>query len=181
MSAPDRNANTPADLGRAAVKFDGDKPRMELLPPKAMEEVAKVLTVGAKKYSDYNWRKGFDWTRLIGAAYRHLSAFSAGEDKDPETGLSHIAHAACCLMFLVEHETVGFGRDDRYKDEDSKTTQEAAWQETIKAAHKANQKKTISAYDKYCVDREKGTGAAKGPDENKDGGKRPSSRNHSAV
>ena len=84
-----------------ATKHDDEKPRMELLDPYAMEQLALVLTFGAKKYAPWNWTKGLAYGRLIGAALRHLFAFSKGEDLDPESGLSHLAHCMCCLMFLM--------------------------------------------------------------------------------
>lgn len=97
------------------IKHDSDKPALALLPFRATEEVAKVLAFGAKKYDAWNWKKGFAWSRLIGAALRHLFAFARGEDKDAETGLSHLAHAACCVLFLLEHELESLGSDDRWK------------------------------------------------------------------
>lgn len=100
-----------------ALKYDGEKPRMELLPTAPMVEIAKVLTFGAKKYAAHNWRGGFDYSRLVGAAMRHLTAFNDGEDLDPESGLSHIAHLGCCTMFLLEQIEKGTGTDDRYKPE----------------------------------------------------------------
>ncbi len=95
------------------TKYDSDKSRMELLDPYAMEQLAKVLTFGAKKYAAHNWRKGISKSRLIAAALRHIFAYLGGTDKDEETGLSHIAHAMCCCMFLLglEHRT---DLDDRY-------------------------------------------------------------------
>lgn len=98
-----------------AVKHDGSKIRVELLSVPAMEAIAEVMTFGARKYADHNWRKGFAWSRLIGAAIRHLFAWMRGEDRDPESGLSHLAHAGCCIMFLLESEICSLGRDDRYK------------------------------------------------------------------
>ena len=98
-----------------ALKFDADKVRVELLSVDAMNEIAKVMTFGAKKYADHNWRNGFNWSRLYGAALRHLFAHLNGEDKDPESGLSHLAHAGCCIQFLIEHEVRGLGKDDRFK------------------------------------------------------------------
>ena len=77
--------------------------------------IARVLTFGAKKYSSRNWEKGFDYSRTYGALQRHLHAWYKGEDSDPETGLSHLAHAGCCLMFLLEFEHSGAGTDDRVK------------------------------------------------------------------
>lgn len=104
------------------VKNDTNKPRMELLSHVAMLEIAKVMGFGAAKYSSDNWRSGFAWRRLIGAAMRHLSAYSDGEDKDPESGISHLAHVGCCIMFLLEHEIKGLGTDDRYKREEQAAT-----------------------------------------------------------
>lgn len=97
------------------VKFDGDKPRMDLLDPYAIEQLSQVLTFGARKYAAHNWRKGLHKSRLIAAALRHLFAYLRGEDKDPETGLSHAAHAMCCCMFLLglEHRA---DLDDRWKE-----------------------------------------------------------------
>lgn len=95
------------------AKYDTDKPRMELLDSYAMEQLAKVLTFGAKKYAAHNWRKGISKSRLIAAALRHIFAYLGGVDKDEETGLSHIAHAMCCCMFILglEHRT---DLDDRH-------------------------------------------------------------------
>ena len=100
-----------------AKKFDGEKVRMELLSVPAMMGTAQVLTFGAHKYDSHNWRKGFEWSRLYGALLRHVTASMDGETNDPESGLSHLDHAACCLMFLQEHEKCGLGTDDRYKRE----------------------------------------------------------------
>lgn len=100
---------------KEGVKFDADKPRMDLLSPVALEEIAKVMTFGAKKYGDNNWRKGLAWSRVLGAALRHIFAFIRGEDVDRETGFSHLSHASCCLMFLLEYESTRREFDDRYR------------------------------------------------------------------
>ncbi len=110
-------ANKPEDIRFSAVKFDADKPPMDLLPPEALAGVAQVLDFGRHKYAADNWRKGFDWRRLAGACLRHVFAWLGGEDKDQESGLSHIDHAICCLMFLSAHIKGGLGKDDRYKPE----------------------------------------------------------------
>jgi hypothetical protein len=54
-----------------------------------------------------------DWSRPESAGYRHLTAWSMGENTDPETGLSHLAHAACNMLFLLAYEIRGIGNDDR--------------------------------------------------------------------
>lgn len=101
--------------GGQALKFDQEKVAVELLPMVALVEVSRVLTYGAKKYAVHNWRKGLLWSRLLGGALRHLFAWATGEDEDPETGISHLAHAACCVLFLLEFTKAGGGTDDRWK------------------------------------------------------------------
>lgn len=105
------------------LKYDQDKPPMALIPYFIVAEIAKVLDHGAKKYYPWNWAKGMNWSRLIGAAERHIGAFKDGEDKDPETGISHLAHAGCCILFLLGYSLKQLGKDDRYKwGEQSKET-----------------------------------------------------------
>lgn len=99
----------------SAVKHDQDKLPMNLLSREALEQTAAVLKFGAQKYAEHNWRKGFLWSRPLAAAMRHLHAFNDGEDVDPESGLSHLAHAMCCVMFLLEFEKTHKELDDRYK------------------------------------------------------------------
>lgn len=102
-------------LKGSALKFDQDKLPLHLLSTEAMNQTAAVLKFGAQKYAEHNWRQGFTWSRPLSAALRHLTAFNAGEDKDPESGLSHLAHAACCIMFLLEFEKTHPELDDRWK------------------------------------------------------------------
>jgi hypothetical protein len=96
------------------TKHDQGKVPVELLPTQALEEIAKVLDFGKRKYHAWNWSGGFAWSRLIGAAMRHLFAWQRGENKDPESGLSHLAHLGCCVLFLIQHELSGLGEDDRF-------------------------------------------------------------------
>ena len=100
-----------------AVKHDQDKLPLHLLSTEALNQTAAVLKFGAQKYAEHNWRKGFNWSRPLAAAMRHLTAFNDGEDRDPESGLSHLAHAACCIMFLLEFQKTHPHLDDRYKPE----------------------------------------------------------------
>ena len=97
-------------------KFDTDKNRLELVPPELIEAVGQILTHGAEKYASYNWCKGLDYGRVYGALQRHLQAFWKGENLDPESGLSHLHHAACNLAFLITYET----HPDIYKPHDNR-------------------------------------------------------------
>lgn len=97
------------------LKYDTNKPPLELLCKGWLEGTANVLGFGAKKYARHNWTKGIEYSRLMGAALRHLMAFNSGEDTDSESGLSHLYHASCCLMFLSEMQKLHPELDDRYK------------------------------------------------------------------
>ncbi len=105
------------------TKHDGEKPRWDLVDYEALAGMVAVLTFGATKYEDRNWEKGIKFGRVFGACMRHLTEWwvskMLGKDGiDPETGLSALDHAACCIHFLSSYEKrkmVDF--DDRpYKD-----------------------------------------------------------------
>lgn len=95
-----------------AVKFDTSKLRFELIPPSALAEVAKILTVGAAKYGDRNWENGMYWGRVYSALQRHANAFWAGESFDPE-GFHHMGAVAVNAMFLYIYDTRNLGTDNR--------------------------------------------------------------------
>ena len=87
-------------------KKDHSKPRWDLLPLDAVRPIVDVLTFGAVKYSDDNWQTVPNGERRYFAALlRHLQAWQAGEQNDPESGLTHLAHAGCCLVLLLWFET----------------------------------------------------------------------------
>ena len=97
------------------IKHDQAKPPMDLIDYKATEGVAQVLAFGAKKYAANNWRNGIKYSRLIAAAYRHLGALNSGEDIDPESGLPHVDHLGCTIMFLSNMMKTRPDLDDRWK------------------------------------------------------------------
>ena len=72
---------------------------------KGFEPVIRVLTYGAAKYERDNWKHVENGeTRYLAAALRHLAAYQSGESKDEETGESHLAHAICCLVFMLANK-----------------------------------------------------------------------------
>jgi hypothetical protein len=102
------------------VKYDKEKAPMHLLAWEALEQIAKVMGFGATKYAPGNWAKGITQSRLISAALRHVYQYNSGEDKDPESGLSHLAHAACCINMAIWNEMKRPDLDDRWIKEISK-------------------------------------------------------------
>lgn len=96
----------------------GVKPqRFSLLPRAALDVVAEVYEFGAHKYADHNWRRGYEWSKSYDALQRHLTAWWDGEDKDPESGLSHLGHAMFHIFALATWEREGNMAefDDRYQ------------------------------------------------------------------
>jgi len=88
---------------KEGVKYDKEKPDYSLLPPRALNDVVKVLTFGAAKYDRWNWKKLDNLEdRYFAAAQRHLWAVMRGETHDLESGKHHYAHAICCIMYLLE-------------------------------------------------------------------------------
>jgi hypothetical protein len=115
FSVPAQKENVAAQAYKnCAVKNDQEKHRISLFPPQAMMEILSVLEHGAQKYGDHNWAKGMNQTRMSDACFRHLNAWQSGEDLDPESGLHHIAHAICSLVFLLHYNQTKTGIDNRF-------------------------------------------------------------------
>jgi len=94
-------------------KFDAGKLRWDLVPPE-FEEVVQVLTFGSVKYDDRNWENGITYGRCFAATLRHLWQWWRGEETDPESNISHLAHAGCNILFLLAFTKRGMKEfDDR--------------------------------------------------------------------
>jgi hypothetical protein len=91
-------------LADAGAKYDGEKIQWDLLPFDALEEVARVYTLGAKKYAPRNWEKGISYMRIVGALLRHLMARVMGETYDAENGQRHSASVVWNALTLLAYE-----------------------------------------------------------------------------
>lgn len=100
-------------LDTGAKKNDQGKLPIDLIPVRPLLELAAVLEHGKIKYDANNWRSGFLFSRTYAAAQRHLLAWHAGENNDPDSGASHLMHAACNLFFLAEFMHTHKELDDR--------------------------------------------------------------------
>ena len=101
------------------MKYDDEKPPLQLIPTHALVQAAKVFGFGASKYGENNWRNDiskYGWTRHYGSIQRHLTAWNDGEDLDPESGLPHLAHAMTQLMILLQVVKEAPDCDNRYKN-----------------------------------------------------------------
>lgn len=102
----------PLDQG---IRKDAGKTRLDLIDWAFVYHTADVLAFGAIKYAPNGWRKGMAWTRAIGSMLRHTIAYAMGQDLDPESGLSHLGHIGCNLMFLAAYRRDKGTLDDRVK------------------------------------------------------------------
>lgn len=105
----------PIDWKTGGLKHDKGKPDLSLIPYSAQCAEALAFGFGADKYERDNFKAGMEASRLIAAAQRHIGAWWEGQDLDPESGVTHLAHARCCLAMLIELERLGKLTDNRYK------------------------------------------------------------------
>lgn len=82
------------------MKGDGGKRDWGLVFWPALDALVDGLTFGARKYTPNNWQK-VSRERFESAVMRHWSLYMQGEENDGESGLSHLAHMMCSLMFLM--------------------------------------------------------------------------------
>lgn len=101
-------------LPQTKIKRDDGKVDFTYLPFDSLEEVVDVLAWAAEganaKYARESWRallpdpvKGPPDLRSVRSALRHIIADVRGQPHDPETGLRHLAHAACQILFAIAH------------------------------------------------------------------------------
>ena len=91
---------------------------LHLLPPYALRETAWVHKAGAEEYGPYNWRDTkVNATTYISALGRHLLAWQEGQDLDPKSGLTHLAHIAANANILMDAQKHGSLIDDRAKSQ----------------------------------------------------------------
>lgn len=103
-----------------ADRFNEGKIKWSLVDFKSLEPMVQVLMYGANKYSKDNWKKGLPITEIFDSLQRHLNSFMSGEDVDVESGLSHLGHAQCNLMFLIHMLNNKPELDDRFKSLETK-------------------------------------------------------------
>jgi hypothetical protein len=117
--------------------------RFDLIPAGPHRELAEHYGVGASKYANHQWRKGYEWSKSIAALERHFNDFKAGKDydvcsNDPDgcshvdtdgnefvavredacfnhTGSHHMAAVAWHAFLLLEFKDTHPGHDDRYR------------------------------------------------------------------
>lgn len=95
------------------IKYDTGKPRYTLIPPEALDGLARLYTKGAAKYDARNWEKGMAFSRISDALQRHHQKWLSREDHDREDGQHHLLSVIWCAMALYTYQVRGIGTDDR--------------------------------------------------------------------
>jgi len=111
--------------------------RLGAVDPVALRELGLVAGMGEEKYDRFNYLKGYAWSLNVDAAFRHLLAFLSGEDRDPESGYLHTAHAMWHMGALTSFQLRNIGTDDRapfettsiYDDDWGQDEPDNEWQE----------------------------------------------------
>lgn len=122
-STPLENSSAPVE----GTKHDSGKLRFDLIPTYPLEELARVYTIGAKKYDDHNWRKGILYSRIFAAMMRHAWAWWRGSVHDPEDGQHHLSSVAWCAFTLMWFERFRPGYDDRADTHRSRSFDDNGW------------------------------------------------------
>lgn len=78
-----------------------------------LTELAKLYGVGAGKYADHNFRRGYEWSKSYASLQRHANLFWSGEDIDQEMNIVHMSPVAWHAIALTEFLFVHPDFDDR--------------------------------------------------------------------
>ncbi|TFU06156.1 hypothetical protein EUV02_03850 [Polymorphobacter arshaanensis] len=79
-----------------------------VVPVAPMFQIGKVMSLGAAKYGAFNYRdKPISESVYLDAFMRHMAAVIDGQDVDPESGQSHVAHMAAGCIILLDAMNVG--------------------------------------------------------------------------
>lgn len=91
------------------------KPPISIIPYDAVANIALAMAFGAEKYGrgDYKNDDTLAWTLYADSCFRHLGEWLDGNDRDRESGIHHVSHAAASLCILLWLISTGSGHDDR--------------------------------------------------------------------
>ena len=94
-------------------RFNENKPKWSLIDFKSLEPLVRVMEMGMSKYGYNNWKAGRSFTETLESLLRHIIAWKETKSTDDESGITHLAHAAANVMFLLQMEQNSPEFDDR--------------------------------------------------------------------
>lgn len=104
--------------GKKDAIGDSNKPRLSLIPKRALWALGGALTYGEKHYGTHNWRQGISVSFLLDAALRHINEFGSGENIDEKSQNHHLGNAMANLAMAIEICATKPELDDRYKNQE---------------------------------------------------------------
>lgn len=106
-------------MGYQALKLLEEKDLNEIISPfqlgDSYDAVASILTSGASKYAQENWKKGLPFLSTLGSLGRHWRKWNIGELMDNESNENHLGHVIVNAIFLRQYYTLAPWFDDRVK------------------------------------------------------------------
>ena len=93
-------------IDNQAAKHDEGKYKPSLVSKDIIKGIAEVRQYGIEKYGDPDNWKTVGSQRYIDALLRHVIEYASGKENDEESNLSHLAHAACNIMFLMYFDSL---------------------------------------------------------------------------
>lgn len=114
---PDMSKDETIHTSPTGARKAGNLERHDLIPAGPLIQLARHYGIGAQKYDDNNWQKGYNWSLSYAALQRHITAFWQGQDIDEETGSPHTIAAAWHALALTWFMTNKPEYDDRPKND----------------------------------------------------------------
>ncbi len=106
-----------SEAAGTTARANRGKVLLHLVPMHLLYGCAHVLTAGLIKYAPWNWAKGGPWSSAFDSLMRHLIKWwFFDEELDDESGLHHLDHAMCNLLFLIHYRDAYKAGDDRPKN-----------------------------------------------------------------
>jgi hypothetical protein len=107
-TVPAENPKTRAGAAKPAL--------ISVTPTASLLHLGEVMKLGATKYGPFNWRETpVPAETYMDAAMRHLLSWQDGEDEDPESGMSHLAHVMACMAIIIDAKENDMLDDNRPK------------------------------------------------------------------
>lgn len=104
-----KTTGAPRQFETGAQRDNGEgKPRMSLVPHKALYDVMQRYLAGAETYGENNWKKGMKNSVLYDSTMRHLMAYWTGDDTE-----DHLGAALWNVMALIDNQDKRPVMDDR--------------------------------------------------------------------
>lgn len=110
---------TPAPDGNPKTAYGMKKPPLlSMVSAASLLVLGQVMALGGRKYGPFNYRQNKVAASVyVDAMTRHMIAWNAGQDNDPESEVSHLGHVMACCSILIDALESDNLIDDRPKNQ----------------------------------------------------------------